>query len=274
MLERRQIRNNKSEPEFRFKQYKTAGQEHYLIVKKKVEAPMNTEDIFCDWRNNLVDSFEKRRQAALAARKQRSRKFSNRALRKELLKEIDAEEKQKPKSYSDMLKKNLKVPMEDIFEAWRDYLQELDEIVRSDSRTSFSKDEAVEDILDSAGSYQTELQHCGQPTVKSASLKKKCFEKEVIFASCRHNFNSQDDNQEFVPSKKLWYQPENYFASWKFNLDENLSNNNDYDDYEPEMTFYDWIQNLEESKIMRSESNKMLKNKQRKERKSKKNNKH
>ena len=65
--------------------------------------------------------------------------MSNRALRKELVKEIEEAEKKKPMSYSDILKRNLKAPMEDIFEAWRDYLQELDEIVRNDSRTSFCK---------------------------------------------------------------------------------------------------------------------------------------
>merc|ERR1711878_54824 len=102
-------------------------------------------------------------------RKTRTRKLSNRALRKSLVKEI---EKKKPVSYSDVLKKNLKAPMEDIFEAWRDYLQELDEIVRNDSRTSFCKGESVESILETAESYQQELQYCGQPTILSTPTSK------------------------------------------------------------------------------------------------------
>merc|ERR1719384_2325289 len=106
------------------------------------------EDIFCDWKPNLVDAHEQRKQAAINARKHRTRKISNRALRKELVKEIEEAEKKKPMSYSDILKKNLKAPMEDIFEAWRDYLQELDEIVRNDSGTSFCKGESVESILE------------------------------------------------------------------------------------------------------------------------------
>ena len=111
----------------------------FLDCQKKVENLPDMEDIFSDWKPNLVDVHEQRRQAALVARKNRTRKLSNRALRKELVKEIEEEEKNKPMSYSDILKKNLKAPMEDIFEAWRDYLQELDEIVRNDSRTSFCK---------------------------------------------------------------------------------------------------------------------------------------
>jgi hypothetical protein len=42
----------------------------------------------------------------------------------------------KPLLYSDVVKKNLKLsgvtPIEDIFEAWRDYLQELDNLLSED----------------------------------------------------------------------------------------------------------------------------------------------
>ena len=139
MLERKMTKKAVTESKHVLKQFKKNGKEHFLIVKKKVENLPDMEDIFSDWKPNLVDVHEQRRQAALVARKNRTRKLSNRALRKELVKEIEEEEKNKPMSYSDILKKNLKAPMEDIFEAWRDYLQELDEIVRNDSRTSFCK---------------------------------------------------------------------------------------------------------------------------------------
>merc|ERR1712086_188387 len=106
-----------------------------------------------------------------------------------------------------------------------------DDIVRSDSRTSFSKDESVETILENAENYQQELQNCGQPTVLTPSTstsfhpkcKKKGFEKEVIFASWRSNLAIPDDysqacNSDFYFFKNDSYQAENYFASWKRNL--------------------------------------------------------
>lgn len=253
-------------PSHSLKQFKKNGQEHYLLVKTKNSSPsqMEAEDIFKDWRSNLTDVFEQRRLAALEARKNRKRKLSNRALRKELLKEIDEAEKQKPMSYSDALKRNLKAPMEDIFEAWRDYLQELDEILSNDSRTSFSTGETAEEILNSAQCYQKSLISCGQPTVKSA--KKSTFDKEVIFAAWRHNLAIEEKVE--IPEKKK-YEPESFFANWKYNLKEEYGQ----DGYKAELILEDWLHNFEENNpICRSES-KLLKNKQRNQRKSKKNNK-
>ena len=122
------------------REFQKDGKDHYLIVKKKTVTHPDMEEILSDWNQNLDDaSHQQRKQAAIVARKTRTRKLSNRALRKSLVKEIEENEKKKPVSYSDALKKNLKAPMEDIYEAWRDYLQELDDIVRNDSRTSFCK---------------------------------------------------------------------------------------------------------------------------------------
>jgi len=278
MLERKMTKKAVTESKHVLKQFKKNGKEHFLIVKKKAENSPDMEDIFSDWKPNLVDVHEQRRQAALVARKNRTRKLSNRALRKELVKEIEEEEKNKPMSYSDILKKNLKAPMEDIFEAWRDYLQELDEIVRNDSRTSFCKDESVESILETAQSYQQELQYCGQPTVLStptskAGKKKVGFEKEVIFASWRHNLSNPNEccYAEDVKNQTDLFQAENYFASWKRNLkDDSPVADLDFD---PESILEDWIHNFEGPKMDKQESNKMLKNKQRNQRRSKKNNK-
>jgi len=256
------------------KQFKKDGQEHFLVIKKKNEIGLPAvEDIFADWKPNLVDAHEQRKQAAIHARKHRTRKISNRALRKELVKEIEEAENKKPMSYSDVLKKNLKAPMEDIFEAWRDYLQELDEIVRNDSRTSFCKGESVESILETAESYQQELQNCGQPTVSttpsSKSNKKLTFEKEVIFASWRHNFSNPNE----VPNafKNDAFQAENYFASWKRNFKHDLPMADS--EIDPESILEDWVHNFEGPKMDKQDSNKMLKNKQRNQRRSKKNNK-
>ena len=80
--------------------------------------------------------------------------------------------------------------MEDIFEAWRDYLQELDDFLGSEpsstksSRHSSGSDETndevkietakeekigenSENILETAMVYQKELRSCGQPTVRT-----------------------------------------------------------------------------------------------------------
>jgi len=254
------------------KQFKKDGKEHFLVIKKKTEILPQMEDIFADWKPNLVNAHEQRKQAAINARKNRTRKLSNRALRKELVKEIEEAEKKKPMSYSDILKKNLKAPMEDIFEAWRDYLQELDEIVRNDSRTSFCKGESVESILETAEGYQQELQHCGQPTVftapSSKANKKLGFEKEVIFAAWRHNFTIPNEISYY---KNDSFQAENYFATWKQNLKHDMPMADS--EIDPESLLEEWVHNFEGPKMDKQDSNKMLKNKQRNQRRSKKNNK-
>jgi len=266
------------------REFQKDGKDHYLIVKKKTVTHPDMEEILSDWNQNLDASHQQRKQAAIVARKTRTRKLSNRALRKSLVKEIEENEKKKPVSYSDALKKNLKAPMEDIFEAWRDYLQELDDIVRNDSRTSFCKDESVESILENAENYQQELQNCGQPTVPTTSTsfhpkcKKKGFEKEVIFASWRSNLTMPDDysqacNSDFYFFKNDSYQAENYFASWKRNLNDCQSRSDSSID--PESFLEGWVHNFEgpmDAKMDKQES-KMLKNKQRNQRRSKKGNK-
>ena len=64
---------------YRLRQYSCNGEEHYLIVKKKVPSNEEVEDIFTDWIQNLD---EHRR-----IRPPRVRKLSHRAQRKEYLKQ-------------------------------------------------------------------------------------------------------------------------------------------------------------------------------------------
>jgi len=270
------------------KQFKKNGQDRFLIIKKKMSNDDNVSneqpaDIFKDWKYNLDSEFEQRKKAAIAARKTTTRKLSNRALRKELLKAIDEDDKKRPMSYSDIVKKNLKLPMEDIFEAWRDYLQELDDILSDESRTSFSKGDSMEDILGTAMDFQQELQKCGQPTVRTVNKIKKSnqpwpsrimnYDKEIFFASWRHNLTNLDENNEndyYQVSKN--YEAENHFSKWKHNLrDETIE---EEDMKQAEDIFEDWIYNFHANELSRSTSGggskQMLKNKQRQQRRSKK----
>lgn len=205
--------------------------------------------------------------------------MSNRAARKELLKELSAKQPKESSSghfsYADIVKKNLKPAMEDIFEAWKDYLQELDDILSEPSRTSFCKGDSVEEIMKSAKVYQKELQQCGQPTVKSAtkSVKKgkgAKIEPEMIFASWRQNLATFDIRAPVKPN----FEAENIFATWKHNLKEitNTPKVQDDDDYAGFMA--DWNDNFNEHLEVippkTSHEGKLLKNKQRQQRRSKK----
>ena len=137
--------------------------------------------------------------------------------------------------------------------------------------------------MENAENYQQELQNCGQPTVPTTSTsfhpkcKKKGFEKEVIFASWRSNLAIPDDysqacNSDFYSFKNDSYQAENYFASWKRNLNDFRVSDSEID---PESFLEGWVHNFEgpmDAKMDKQES-KMLKNKQRNQRRSKKGNK-
>ncbi len=82
MMERKAERANKAGSLY-LKEFKTKkdGKDHFLIINKKPKTqPLNKldyEDIFRDWRYNL-DSIETMRAEALANRKKRTRKLSNR----------------------------------------------------------------------------------------------------------------------------------------------------------------------------------------------------
>jgi hypothetical protein len=274
------------------KQFKKNGQDRFLIIKKKMSNDDNEQsaDIFKDWKYNLDSEFEQRKKAAIAARKTTTRKLSNRALRKELLKAIDKDDKQRPMSYSDIVKKNLKLPIEDIFEAWRDYLQELDDIISDDSRTSFSKGDSMEDIFATAMDFQQELHKCGQPTVRTVNTKiiKKSsqpwpsrilnYDKEIFFASWRHNLRNPDaaenpdaENDYYQVSNKN-YEAENHFSKWKHNLRDETIEEEEADMKQAEDIFEDWIYNFHANELSRStsggggSSKQMLKNKQRQQR--------
>ena len=93
------------------------GKERFYVCKKK-ERTISTEseeEIFAEWAKNLDVPKKKLRQ--------RTRKVTHRAWRKEIIK-ASKENTNGPLLYADMVKKNMKnrqlasVPVEDIFEAW------------------------------------------------------------------------------------------------------------------------------------------------------------
>ena len=126
--------------------------------------------------------------------------------------------------------------------------------------------------METAEGYQQELQHCGQPTVftapSSKANKKLGFEKEVIFAAWRHNFTIPNEISYY---KNDSFQAENYFATWKQNLKHDMPMADS--EIDPESMLEEWVHNFEGPKMDKQDSNKMLKNKQRNQRRSKKNNK-
>ena len=130
MLERKERRK------FALKEFESKGKKHFLVVRKQVENFENAEDIFSDWKANL---------AKTKIKKQRTKKQTNRALRKDLIKSSISMES-KPKTYSEAVQKNLKrteqPAAEEIFEYFTRYLEELNLVLESPGSVK------VEDMAD------------------------------------------------------------------------------------------------------------------------------
>jgi len=272
----------------RMKHYNKDGKDHYLIVKKPEPTEnVEVEDIFADWRVCALDTVEDRKRQ----RTPRVRKLSHRAERKEMLRDATIPN-EGPLLYADILKKGLKfrpnnAPVEDIFEAWRDYLQELDDLLTtppssatSSRHTSGSDDsgieiqnakldqiqESSENILETAMVYQKELQSCGQPTVRTVPYE---MSNERIKADMLKSFSipvqvcgmpskeypgnyDQGGRIKKLDAKKkqkiMKYQPEIYFAGWRYNLKDSDSigflKSNKRTKYEAEGIFRDWRRNF------------------------------
>lgn len=120
---------------YRLREVKKGGKKQFLLIKKRENCQPAVEEIFTEWKSNLEN------KKSHPNRQPRVRKMSHRAQRKAQLREAELAASTIPVSnqpllYSDVLKKNLNLsgitPMEDIFEAWRDYLQELDDLLNED----------------------------------------------------------------------------------------------------------------------------------------------
>ena len=130
MLERRERRK------FALKEFESKGKKHFLVVRKQVENFENAEDIFSDWKANL---------AKTKIKKQRAKKQTNRALRKDLIKSSISKDF-RPKTYSEAVQKNLKrteqPAAEEIFEYFTRYLEELNLVLETPGSVK------VEDMAD------------------------------------------------------------------------------------------------------------------------------
>ena len=138
---------------YRLKEIKRGGKKQFLLIRKREVVQPPVEEIFTEWKSNL----EQEKLTKVVNRKPRVRKLSHRAQRKAVLKEADSV-KSAPLSYSDVLKKNLKMtasmPTEDIFEAWRDYLQELDSLLSEDLSIPSSPEPAQDRPVEKSGDQQ------------------------------------------------------------------------------------------------------------------------
>merc|ERR1712222_279273 len=191
MKERKEQRQMK---QYQLKEFENKGEKHYLVVKKKTKNTMDeVEDIFADWNKNF--SIIKRPRSS----KPRQRKLSHRQERRELLKSVEEEATPiGPMTYAEMLRRGLKKPseqemMEDIFQNWTNFLDELTEI-RDPAQRKISRASCVDeldffkvwkhnlhvpaarmediDIMATTHSSLLPGLDCGQPTVKMAVVKK------------------------------------------------------------------------------------------------------
>ena len=134
---------------YRLREVKRGGKKQFLLIKKREVVQPPIEDIFTDWKANL----DQEKNPGSRIRKPRVRKLSHRALRKAELKEEAASRPSMPLLYADVVKRNLKLapgftPIEDIFEAWRDYLQELDSILNEDLSIPSSPEPEADQTVD------------------------------------------------------------------------------------------------------------------------------
>merc|ERR1711936_387221 len=148
---------------------------------KEVEEPqvMEVEDIFADWNKNLREIKRPRKITP------RIRKISHRAERKEMLKEAknEAEKAQGPLTYSQMLKKNLKIavespPVEEMFGPW---MKNVEKMYKPSKATNAADDLEVfknwnfifEDkpVPVSITAPPLAALECGQPTVPRVTSK-------------------------------------------------------------------------------------------------------
>ena len=167
MKERKEIRKYKK---FLLREIVKKGETHYYVMKKEVEEPqaLEAEDIFADWSHNLTAIKRPRKLTP------RTRKISHRAERKEMLRQART---QGPLTYSQMVRKNLKIKTEDgpeVEEMFGPWMKSVEKLYKP-SKPSSGPDEVevfkswnyiFEERRVSLSPPPLEALECGQPTVK------------------------------------------------------------------------------------------------------------
>merc|ERR1719481_30338 len=176
-LAKKSLKNRKEAgpKKFVMREFTENGEKHFILVKKPVSSKTSekaSEEIFNDWKNIFSDI------KSSAYLKPRKRKISHRQERKELIKEAIHSEEQVfgPLTYSEMLKKNLKLKpepeaAEDIFESCSALFDEI-----GNDRENFNHTKILEDIdiintttcIPSLAMFQ-----CGKPSIIAIEKEKK-----------------------------------------------------------------------------------------------------
>jgi len=174
MKERRELRKYK---QFLLREIVRKGETHYYLMKKEVSEPVavgEVEDIFADWNKNFA---ELKKQKSI---RPRVRKISHRAERKEMIKEEMRRDFQGPLTYSQMLRKNMKIKVdgpavEELFGPWMKNAEKMYAPLKATNAAdevevfnnwNFVFEEAEKPV----GACPPSLAslECGQPTVLSA----------------------------------------------------------------------------------------------------------
>merc|ERR1711936_1289833 len=145
-LSKKERKEQRQMKQYQLKEIENNGEKRYLVVKKKTKNTIDeVEDIFADWNKNF--SLIKRPRSS----KPRQRKLSHRQERRELLKSVEEEATPiGPMTYAEMLRRGLKEPseqemMEDIFQNWTNFLDELTEI-RDPQQRKISRASCIDEL--------------------------------------------------------------------------------------------------------------------------------
>jgi len=215
MKERREVRKYK---QYLLREIVRKGETHFYLMKKEVEEPqsLEVEDIFADWNKNLREIKRPRKMTP------RVRKISHRAERKEMLKDAKnkAEKAQGPLTYSQMLKKNLKIPVESppVEEMFGPWMKNVEKMYKPSKATNAADDLEVfknwnfifEDKTNPVSITAPPLAalECGQPTVprvtsKASKIIEKTSKKQTLAKLNAKLLEVKKENKKTITSNAL-----------------------------------------------------------------------
>jgi len=215
MKERREVRKYK---QYLLREIVRRGETHFYLMKKEVEEPqsLEVEDIFADWNKNLREIKRPRKLTP------RVRKISHRAERKKMLKDAKnkAEKAQGPLTYSQMLKKNLKIPVESppVEEMFGPWMKNVEKMYKPSKATNAADDLEVfknwnfifEDKTNPVSITAPPLAalECGQPTVprvtsKTSKVPDKTSKKQTLAKLNAKLLEVKKENKKTITSNAL-----------------------------------------------------------------------